>query len=226
MSWSYTDSVFLFISSVIVAWFCWRYFWFFRDPERIIPEGRNIVSPADGTVVYVKRVKKGKTPISVKKGRRIQLDELTKTKLSGSNYYLIGIFMNPFDVHVNRTPISGVVKDVHYYSGSNLPMNNFALKLYAGIISLKDAGHIIENERNTILIEGHIPVAVVQIADHYIRKIDCFVRRGWSVVKGDRIGMIRMGSQVDLVFPLRKNIRVKVKEGDKVAAGSSVIAEY
>ena len=85
---------------------------------------------------------------------------------------------------------------------------------------------MLENERHIILIKGKFPVLVVQIADFYIRKIVSYVKEKDNVEKGQKIGIIRMSSQVDIVLPYKKNIKIKVKEGDKVKAGESIIAEY
>ncbi len=89
----------------------------------------------------------------------------------------------------------------------------------------KYSNHIFQNERNTLLIKGFFPVWVVQIADIYVNKIECWVKESDNVSKGERFGMIKMGSQVDLLFPVSPIDSLVVKIGDKVRAGESIIAK-
>ena len=90
----------------------------------------------------------------------------------------------------------------------------------------KSANYLLENERITTIIKGKITLAVVQIADIYVNKIDLYVKKSQTVSKGQRIGMIKLGSQVDLLLPDQNSITIKVKEGDRVKAGESVLAEF
>lgn len=206
----------------------WRYFYFFRDPKRTAPKGNNLVAPADGTVVYIKKVKKGTVPLSIKGSKEIKLQEIVKTKDVLDDQYLIGIFMSPFSVHVNRAPIAGLVKKISYFKAkTNLPMTKMFWRTFLKIKPyFKGSVHIFENERNTILIEGDLSVWVVQIADQYVNKIVCRVREGQILKKGQRIGLIKMGSQVDLVFPAQKGLKIEVKEGQYVWAGQTIMASY
>ena len=210
----------------VILLFYWRIKYFFRDPERMVPVGENIVSPADGTVVYIKKIEKNCVPISIKLNRKILLTEILKTDPLFEPFYIVGIFMHPTDVHVNRAPIDGKVKKIVYTRGRNLPMT---IMWWRVLLRLKPyesfSTHIITNERNTILIEGEkMKVYIVQIADLYVKKIECWVNEGSDVAKGERIGRIITGSQVDLILP--QNAEILIKEGDKVKAGESVIAEY
>lgn len=215
-------SISLFLSIFIY----WRYFFFFRDPDRVIPEGDNIVSPADGTVVYVKKVEKGIVPVSIKKRREIKLEEILKTIIPQDTYYIVGIFMHPTSVHVNRAPIDGEVSQIFYTKGGNLPMTAMWWRVLTKRKPFEAySHHIITNERNVISIIGKIPVFVVQIADIYVNRIECWISIGDKILKGQRIGRILMGSQVDLVFPYN-NIRVIVSAGQKVKAGENIIAEF
>lgn len=211
---------------IFLAYLYWRFFYFFRDPERKIPGGKNIVAPADGEIVYVSKVRKNATPLSAKKGKMLTLTEIAKSRLFPGEKFIVGIFINPFNVHVNRAPIEGKIEKIHYYKAEDLPMTRMWLRT---MFSIKPfyigSKHIARNERNTIIIKGKFIVAVVQIADIYVKRILCYVKKGDTVEKGQRIGMIRMGSQVDLIFPAKKNFKILVKEGDKVKAGESVIAE-
>ncbi len=220
--------ILIFLSLAALFYLYWRFYFFFRDPERKIPEGSNIVSAADGTVVYIKKVQDFRMPFSVKNKKEIRLNEILKedlAKLKG-DYFIVGVFMHPTSVHVNRAPVAGVIKKITYTPGRNLPMTLMWLRV---LLQKKPyefySGHIFTNERNTIFIENKIPVFVVQIADIYVKKIECWVKENENVEKGQRIGTIRMGSQVDIIFPCLPNIDIKAKEGQAVRAGESIIAE-
>lgn len=185
---------------------------FYRDPERRPPARTDaIVSPADGTVIYVRRSENGVLPFSTKNGRDYKLSELTKTPLRTEDAVVVGISMSFLDVHVNRTPCSGRVAFRGHFPG-----------LFG---SLRHSEVIFENERATTVIENDgYQVAVVQIASRLVRQIAVFVREGQDVALGERLGVIRLGSQVDVVLPERKNLRIAVKPGDRVRAGESIIA--
>lgn len=205
----------------------WRFFFFFRDPERLIPGGKTIVAPADGTIVYVRDVQHGEVPLSVKKGRDIHLDEIFGVLPENiDDWTLIGIFMHPTSVHVNRAPVSGMVKKIFYRAGTNLPMT---LMWWRVLLRRRPfewrSSHVIANERNTVFIDGPVPVFVTQIADIYVNRIECFVSEEQSVEKGERIGMIKFGSQVDVLIPKRSDIEVTAHEGQKVFGGTSVLAQ-
>ncbi len=215
------------IFSIISFYIYWRFFFFFRDPERIIPEGENIVSPADGTVVYIKKVKNNEVPISIKKGKIVLLTELSKSidYKAYNEWYVMGIFMHPTSVHVNRAPVGGTVSLVEYNKSKNFPMTLMWLRVLFKIKPLEQGSpHVLKNERNTILIKSFLSVYVIQIADIYVNKIVSYVKKNDVVKKGQRIGMIKFGSQVDLVFPIIPHIKIEVEEGEKVKAGESVVA--
>lgn len=170
----------------ILAAFC---LWFFRDPERKIPPGPYAVSPADGKVVAIKTDDAGGSRIS--------------------------IFLNVFNVHVNRTPIGGRVASVTYKKGEFL------------VASKEDASH--SNEQNVITVDGSIHgqktrIVFTQIAGLIARRIICWKRPGDTLQAGERIGLIKFGSRVD-VF-LGPEWRLTVNEGDHVAGGSSILAEF
>lgn len=187
---------------------------FYRDPERSLPEmpGDVVISPADGEVVYVRRSEGGRLPSSTKKGRDYDLIELTKTPLRADDAYVIGIAMSFLDVHVNRAPIAGKVRLRKHFPG------RFG--------SLGRPEMIYENERATTIIErGDLEIAVVQIASRLVRQIAAYVKVGEDVALGQRIGVIRLGSQVDVVLPVRPGVEVNVRKGDRVWAGRSVLAQ-
>jgi phosphatidylserine decarboxylase len=185
---------------------------FYRDPERTPPEGDGVVvSPADGEIVYVKRSHDGQLPVASKHGEHVALEELTHTALHERDAVVVGIAMSFLDVHVNRAPIAGVVVSSRHFPG------RFG--------SLRRPEMVFQNERTTTLIAGSkLEVAVVQIASRLVRQIASYVGDGDEVGLGQRIGSIRLGSQVDVVIPQRRDLCVLVSKGDRVSAGTSVLA--
>lgn len=184
---------------------------FYRDPERVAPDRDDaIVSPADGTVLYVHHSSNGELPVATKHGRNYTLRELTGTPLQIQSAIVIGIGMSFLDVHVNRAPIAGRIASLRRFPG-----------LFG---SLRDPHMIFANERVTTVIEnGDFQVAVVQIASRLVRQIASFVNEGQEVSLGQRIGVIRLGSQVDLVLPAVEGLRVTVCPGEHVTAGESIL---
>jgi len=186
---------------------------FWRDPERVSPPGQGLVlSPADGEVVYVRKVPAGATFVS-KQGRDYRLDELIGTNLMDCNTCVIGVGMTTLDVHVNRAPIAGQVQLVKHIGG--------------GFMSLKRAEAPFENERATTILQGpDLDVAIVQVASRLVRRIETYFHEGQTVMAGQRLGMIRFGSLVAVVLPEREDMQVQVSAGDRVQAGVSVLARY
>ena len=189
-------------------------FFFYRDPERHSPQEPGvIVSPADGEVIYVKAVSKSEIPHSKKNGRKFVLNELIQTDLLSDENYLVGIGMNLLNVHVNRAPIQGRVELLKHIKGT--------------FLSLKIKEAIVTNERfTTVISNGKFKVGVVQIASRLVRKIVSYLAEDELVQVGQRIGMIKFGSQVDLIIPKFEGLTLKIKPGDQVMAGISVIAEF
>ncbi|MBN2415897.1 phosphatidylserine decarboxylase [bacterium] len=185
---------------------------FFRDPERRDPDDPDaLVSPADGTVIYVKRIEGGAVPVSEKKGRSFPLTELVETELLGKTALLVGIEMSIVNVHVNRAPAAGTVIHLQHIPGA--------------FLSLRHEEAPFRNERCTTVIDtGSCLIGVVQIASRLVRRIVSYVRAGDTVGRGQRIGMIRFGSQVDVVIPDNAGMTVAVKPGDTVTAGETRIA--
>ena len=186
---------------------------FFRDPERQAPAGDElVVSPADGEVIYVRTSQDGVLPVATKHGRDYELIELTKTPLRDQECVVVGIAMSFLDVHVNRAPIAGHVRLRRHFPG------RFG--------SLGKPGMVFENERATTVIERpDIEIAVVQIASRLVRQIAAYVDVGETVAAGDRIGVIRLGSQVDVVLPVRPGLEIAVQPGQRVRAGESILAK-
>ncbi len=172
------------IAPVLLAFF---FLWFFRDPQRAIPAGEGlIVSPGDGLVTET-------VEINTPEGRRQR----------------ISIFLSVFDVHVNRSPIGGVISRVHYQKG-----------LYLNAMNPASAER---NEQNAVTVRGQgIEITFKQIAGLLARRIVFNHREGETVERGQRVGLIKFGSRVDVVLPSEATLRVKV--GERVKGGLSVLA--
>lgn len=212
------------------VWAYLRFVYFFRDPERDTPRAPGlVVSPCDGRVMYIRRVEAGRV-VSEKKGERIPITEITREAVGVERGWLIGIYMSPLDVHFNYAPVAGTVESVAYHGArANLPMVD--LWEYVNLVWLGRAVNLFskafhfENERNTVIVnDGARRFAVVEIADRFVNKIDCFVREGDRLEAGQKIGFIRRGSQVDL-FVGDEAARPVVREGDHVLGAQTVLFE-
>jgi phosphatidylserine decarboxylase len=168
------------------------FLFFFRDPERKVPEGENLIlAPADGKVILIK-----------------PFDNLEFMRGGGT---LVSVFMSLLDVHVNRVPISGVVKYFKYNPGKFFP-------------AFKDKASL-ENEQTELGLENeHGKVVLKQIAGIVARRIVCKLQQGDLVKVGERFGMIKFGSRLDLFLP--ENVQIKVKLNHKVRAGETIIGVF
>lgn len=182
--WAATRSLYFFWIPLLLAVF---FLWFFRDPTRQIPEAPGlIVSPADGKVTAIETL-----------------------RTSGGRQRRISIFLNVFDVHVNRAPIAGNIQTADYRKGKFLN----AMKPESAV----------ENEQNLVEIAGELcTVSFRQIAGLLARRIVFQKKVGDWVHRGERVGLIKFGSRVDVMFPLSCDVQVKV--GDRVRGGASVLA--
>lgn len=210
------------LGALVVLARAYERWWFPRNPDREIDPSARVVAPADGRIVYVAAVEEGVVPIAVKERREIPLDEIVKGGDRPAAGVLIGIFMSPFDVHYQRSPIAGVVSEVTYHpTAHNHVMGSMFMRNLVQMEPLHaKSPHIHDNERNVIRIDGESLTAfVVQIADQQVNKIDCYVEVGDRVEMGERIGMIRRGSQVDLFL-----VGVTVDDLDGLAVGAKVTA--
>jgi phosphatidylserine decarboxylase len=218
---------------LLAAFLFWRYVWFFRNPPRSVPVGMNVVSPADGTVVYVKDMRPGDEVIVIKQGLAASVKDIVREDIDLPKL-LIGVFMSPFDVHFNRAPLAGKIEAVKHYpcKTQNLYMGFMHLRTLLHLHPYyKDSRHIMENERTVTRIrgragEGEMSCYVVQIASRNVNGIDSYFPVGSEISKGQVFGMIRIGSQVDTVLTKFPGMRVKVRPGDKVRAGESVLVEW
>jgi len=162
--------------------------WFFRDPERRIPNEPNvIVSPADGKITEI----------------------VTENEpINGERCKRVTIFLSVFNVHVNRVPIEGTIEDIRYNPGKFLAAFNPKASM--------------DNEQNLILINnGRMHIFVKQIAGLIARRIVCWPKKGDHYESGQRYGLIRFGSRVDILLP--ENTKLSVACGDKVSGGKSII---
>jgi len=212
-----------------LSFLAWRFWNFFRDPKRQAPPGRNVVSPADGRILYVREVEAGAVPNPVKRGVTVPLDDWLGTVAPESGGTLIGIYMTPASVHFNRAPIAGRIFAVspRPAQGENLSMVRALMRLVWQMPPFEeDSGHILQNARNTVVIAGDFSVVVIQMADRFVREIDCFVAAGQEVDKGQKIGFIRMGSQCDLFIPRSAGVKILCGPGDSVRAGETVLGSY
>jgi phosphatidylserine decarboxylase len=159
---------------------------FFRNPDRRIPDGNNlVVSPADGKVVKISRSEDGAQTVC--------------------------IFLNIFNVHVTRSPIAGMVKHFEYKRGKFK-------------VAFDDEASTV-NEQNIVTIANEdVQIVVKQVAGLIARRVICWKKPGDMLQRGELFGLIRFGSRVDMVLPERTHIRVKV--GDHVHGGSSIIGDY
>ena len=162
--------------------------WFFRDPERSIPEDPNaIVSAGDGRVVEIVQ---------------------EKDPLLDGVYTRVSVFLNVFNVHVNRVPIAGKIQATRYNPGKFLNAASHKASL--------------DNEQSAILLtNGHVTILVKQIAGLIARRIVCWAKEGDEYQRGQRFGLIRFGSRVDVFLPEGTDIKVAI--GDIVSGGSSII---
>jgi phosphatidylserine decarboxylase len=189
----------LLVAAGLIAWFTsplWAlpavllaafFLWFFRDPDRVIPnEPGAVVSPGDGKVTAV-------MPVTD----------------NGASRLRISIFLSVFDVHVNRSPLDGIIREVRYQKGK--------------FVNAMNAASAEQNEQNVVTVEGEGQTVVFkQIAGLLARRIVFNKNIGDRVERGERVGLIKFGSRVDVLFDASATVAVKV--GDRVKGGSSVLA--
>jgi phosphatidylserine decarboxylase len=182
------------VSLVFGLWFVAAFFvfiaafmaYFFRDPKRVPPDDPNVVvAPADGRVTQIKS---------------LVADTGTGT--------LVSIFLSPLDVHINRSPIAGLVTNISHSHGKFLMATNQKASLL--------------NEQNELIIEGEkVTVVCKQIAGILARRIVCWTKKGDRLELGERFGMIKFSSRTDVILP--QNVNVTVREGKRVRGGVTVI---
>lgn len=159
--------------------------YFFRDPARTIPaDERIIVSAADGKVTRIE---------------------------ANDEYKLVSVFLSPLDVHINRAPIAGKIKEIEYIAGRKMPATSNEASLV--------------NERNSLVIEGEsITLTCTQIAGILARRIVCWPKAGDNLERGQKFGLIKFSSRTDLRMP--PSVEIVVSVGDRVVGGETIIARY
>jgi phosphatidylserine decarboxylase len=164
--------------------------YFYRDPERKLPDGKGlIVAPADGKIV---------------------LKQTVDHPVTGPGSTLVSIFMSPFNVHVNRIPVDGQVRDLRYHEGK--------------FLMAFDHRSMTDNERMEITLDTAAgPVWFSQVSGFVARRIVCDLEAGQEVTSGSRFGMIKLGSRVDIVLP--SSMQIKVTEGMTTTAGETVLGQ-
>ncbi|NLI76290.1 MAG: phosphatidylserine decarboxylase [Candidatus Riflebacteria bacterium] len=218
-----------------------------KDPDRHPPAGRVIVAPADGTILYIRRVTGGVIPEVVKQGVPVPLvDHLKMEPLRPfPDGWLVGIFMNTQGVHVNRVPDHGTVKHQHVWNGPHLDMTAaereiILAQLLPGAVTLKKllgrppfdlqdkADFILRSARETLVLEDArgLDLYLVRIADYYVGRILTWIQVGESVSRGQKLGMITWGSQTDLFFASSPGLQIRAEVGQYVYGGESVLASY
>lgn len=208
----------------------WRRVWFFRDPARSAPSEPGLLSPADGTVVYVRKVEPGEDVVVIKRGARATVKDIARED-DGAAKLVIGIFMSPFDVHYNRAPLSARVDYVRRYpaDGRNRYMGAMHWRTLFNIAPhYRGSVHIVQNERAVTRFTGEyggkaLSFYVVQIGARTVNGIDVYYGEGERVERGATFGMIRIGSQVDVVVPWREGFETRARPGDRVRAGETVL---
>jgi phosphatidylserine decarboxylase len=159
--------------------------YFFRDPARTIPaDERIIVSAADGKVTRIE---------------------------NNDEYKLVSVFLSPLDVHINRAPIAGKIREIEYIAGRKMPATSNEASLV--------------NERNSLIIEGEsITLTCTQIAGILARRIVCWPKAGDNLERGQKFGLIKFSSRTDLRMP--PDVEIVVSVGDRVVGGETIIARY
>lgn len=200
--WKFATIFFLTSSILLMVWlpfaiigFLLTFFvvWFFRDPDRKTPNIKNkIISPADGKICLIDKAKPPKELL-----------------MDSKEMFRICVFMNVFNVHVNRSPVKGTIREIVYKKGQFLNA------------SLDKASE--KNERNSLIIEtdDNKEIIVTQIAGLIARRILSFVNNKDKIDVGERFGLIRFGSRVDIYLP--EGSKAAVKIGDTVKAGETII---
>ncbi len=178
-------------SAFVLLLLCTAVALFFRNPERVSPLGDNLIlSPADGTVVEI-------------------VENAESAYVPDAQFTRISIFMSVFNVHVNRWPISGIVKKITHVRGA--------------FLDARDPNASLANEHNSIVLAGdETTIEVVQIAGKVARRIACWVSEGDRAYQGERFGLIRFGSRLDVYVPSAFEIQTKI--GEKTVAGLTVLA--
>ena len=178
-----------------------------RDRGANPPEGNNIISPACGRIKDIIKIS-DKKKLKIKKGL-LGLIESTAKGITKDGY-LVSIFMRVYDNHINRAPVDGKIVSVEHSDGKFLVANSV---------------RALQNEKTEVVLDTKAgKIKVIQIAGYLARRIETFIKPGQMIKKGNPFGLIKLGSQVTMILP--SNVNLKVKKGQKVKAGSTIIGEF
>ncbi|MBD3312854.1 phosphatidylserine decarboxylase family protein [Candidatus Woesearchaeota archaeon] len=198
------------IITIIILIFLFYHLWFLRKPHRNIPS-KGIVSPADGKIIKILSID-GSSAI-IKKHPVGKIKAFTKDV--AKKCWVIVIVMTPLNVHFQRAPADARVLKVRYMEG----------RLLNAVLGSDQLEATVENEKNEILMQTEYGrMKVIQIAGLVAKRIVCFAGKNQNIKKGQEIGLIKFGSQVCLVVPRSRGLKLKVEEGEKVVDGETVIA--
>lgn len=205
-----------------------RLVWFFRDPPRRPERNEDgmIVAPADGRVVYIRRIEDGGI-YAEKLGEKIPLPEITGCSEGGVEGWAIGIYMSPLDVHFNYCPYPCTVESIYRKTAKvNFPMLDvweyIRVVWLRRMVDMFARKYHLENERNTIFLDGGVKMAVVLIADKFVAKIDCYVEEGQPLSYSQKLGFISRGSQVDLLI-FSNDVEFEVEVNQQTYGGKTII---
>lgn len=178
-----------------------------RDKGVNPPKGDNIISPASGKIIKIIKIS-DKNKIKIRKGLLGLVESTTKGIIKEG--YLISIYLRVYDNHINRSPLNAKVLSVNHSKGK--------FKRASSIRAL-------QNEKTEIVLDSNIgKLKLIQVAGYVARRIETFVTPGQTIKKGQPFGLIKLGSQVTMIFP--SNIKINVRKGQKVKAGTTIIGEF
>lgn len=187
--------------------------WFYRDPERetlTIPNG--IFSPADGVVTSIRRLSSGSVPLLSKDGRTFKLSELTGSEMFAQDGVLVSISISPFDVHVIRSPVKATVEKI--------------IRIKGEMGWMKDPSFEVRNERVSFILKGeNLTIGVVIIGAPIATSVRTLIETNETVNAGQRIAIIRLGSQADIILPDAAAFKMHISCFQNVKAGQTLIAE-
>lgn len=202
--------LYIILTLLVLILFFYLYWklWFCRKPKRIIPKD-GIIAPANGVIGVVRKFTSN---VNVKKWNQAQVNILG-SDVANKGWFVL-IVMNPLNVHVQRAPLAGKVLGAKYTKG----------KFFNAVLGAQSLESL-RNEKNEILLQTkNGKIKIVQIAGMIARRIECHVKKGQNVDKGEEIGFINLGSQVALLLP--ENVNISVKEGEIVYDGESILGKF
>ena len=202
------------IITLVIGYYYFTRIFFLRDPKRIIAKGRTIISPADGKIVAITKIDQNIEDLKISKGLIGKIKTMTEF-LGKKDGTMISIMLNVHNIHVQRVPTDGIVTEIEHIPG----------KLINVIKNAKKMEWLVNEKIETTIKNEEIgKIKVIQIAGFLARRCVSSLRINQTVSKGQKLGLIKLGSQVSIVLPA--TVKLKVKLNQKVTDGETVIAEY